>query len=102
MDPRNVDNQKNIFGVEKIDVFLMIKNSSSLSRKNRFRLNKFDNLSFIKQTLQKKYFPEASGVNIMTRGKLLRGEFRLINEFKIQSGQVRLKYLLCFKEIVPV
>ena len=86
MDRKTFDQTKNVFGLEIIEVYVLVKNSN---RKVLMRLNKFDQLAVVKQNIKIKLQIDSSDINLLTKGKILKGDHKILKDFKIEPKQVK-------------
>jgi hypothetical protein len=87
MERKNFDQSRNIFGIEIIEIFLFYKETS---RKVMIKVNKFDQLGVVKQKIKNKLQIEGSNINLLTKGKILKGDHKILKDFKIEARQVHL------------
>ena len=88
MSPRNLDHNKNIFGEEVIDIFVVVRDSDNANKKFSMKINRFDRLYVFKQQLRDKIQIEAQEINLLSKGKFLKGENKMLRDFNIEAKQV--------------
>jgi hypothetical protein len=89
MNPRNLNQSKNIFGEEIIDIFIVVRDSSKVNKKFTMKINRFDKLYTFKQKIRDQIQIETANINLLSKGKFLKGEHKMLRDFKIEAKQVR-------------
>ena len=87
MNTKNIT-QENIFGVEMIEIFLLLKENSFRNKKVSMKINKFEQLGILKEKIKSQFEIKAIDIILLTRGKILRGDHKIIKDFKIEPKQV--------------
>lgn len=87
MDKRRFEQNKNIFGVEIIEIFVILRDTG-VARKLAMKVNKFDQLGVLKQRIKSKMQMEVVDLNLLTKGRLLKGDHKILKEFRIEPKQV--------------
>jgi hypothetical protein len=95
MNPRSLE-QKNIFGEEVVDIFIVVRDALSANKKFSMKINRFDRLYMFKQKLKDKIQIEAQEIDLLSKGKFLKGENKMLRDFQIEAKQVSLLIILLF------